>query len=135
MTDTQTYHDKMGYCIELSRMLHAQDKDSERFDAIMMELYNLCGDDKYLSEWIDKDPLFVRFSLEFMKLHKFHNVPVRGAINVIYNIHKELDKEILEDNDKYALETKRALFGPEPEERPKDEPEKPKGILRFFRRK
>ena len=115
-------------------MLHAQDKDDMRFDALLLELFDLCGDDKYLSEWTDKDPLFRRFSMEFMKLHKHHNVPVRQAINFVYRAHCSLDKEILEDNDKYALGCKRAIFGPEPVERPEDEPRKGKGILRFLGR-
>ena len=134
MTSTTKYdYDAMGYCIELSKMLHAQDKDRTKFNRLLVELYDLCGDDKYFSEWIDEDPLFIRFAKEFMKMHHLGGVPVQQAINLSYQIHCKLNKETLEDDELYVAEHKRAIlsFARDDGYRP---PRKGNRLLRFFRR-
>jgi len=115
-------------------MLRAQERDEVRFDRLIIELYDITGDDRYMAEWTEKDPLFNRFFMEIMKLHRIHGVPIQRAINFAYLAHCDFDKEILDDNEKYAEEIKRSLFGPKPEDEPRVEPKKRRGIFDFLRR-
>jgi len=129
-------YEPLDYCIELSKMIHAQDKDEIKFDKLFTELYHLTGDDKYVADWMeDNDPLFIYFMRGTVELHKTHRIPVRIAMNMCYKAHCLLDKETFTSNEKYNSQQQRALHSLYGENGTEVAKPARKGLRSFFRRR
>ena len=129
-------YEPQDFCIELSRMIHAQEKDGAKFDRLFVELFELTGDDKYVSEWMNKnDPLFIHFMQTVLKLHHIHKVPVRNAIFTCYRVHCSLDKKVLELKEDYGKNHERILFGSPGEDKSKERKGALSRLAGLFRRR